>query len=741
LSSHIDGQYILCHGPARRGPALRLSRTGEEGRAAKNRGRLKKRAKRGGHGQGGNDVLSIAAGLGRSQPIDAKPENVEPLLTVENLHTQFNTSRGIVRAVEGVSFDINRGEVVAIVGESGSGKSVTALSIMRLLPKLTARIPKGRVLFEGRSLLDCSDEQMREIRGRDISMIFQEPMTSLNPLLTIGLQIREPLQIHLGMTEAQANARAVELLTLVGITDPERRLSQYPHQFSGGMRQRVMIAIGLACNPKLIIADEPTTALDVTIQAQILELMKNLSRQLNIALIVITHNLGIVARYADRVIVMYAARVAEQGTAEEVFHRPRHPYTMGLLRSVPRLDRPRGSKLETIEGLPPNLNQLIKGCRFAPRCPFRIPVCDDEPPLLPTDTGGLARCHRIADIAAGKIDWPPAHTVGGDAAANESEPVLSVRNLMKHFTVSSGLRGVPGVVRAVQDVSFDIRAGETLGLVGESGCGKTTVGRLILRLEQPTGGEIRYRGADLSTASAAEMKAIRRKVQVIFQDPYSSLNPRMTIGQIIGEPLQVYKIVEGRKQRADRVAELLENVGLRRDMAERYPHQLSGGQRQRVGVARALAMEPSFIVCDEAVSALDVSIQGQIINLLEDLQRKFNLAFLFIAHDLAVVRHISARVVVMYFGKVMEIANRNAIYEESLHPYTKLLLDAAPVPDPAIEKEREPRLIKGELPSHLSPPSGCVFNTRCPLASQECRETIPPLEEKRPGHFAACIKV
>jgi peptide/nickel transport system ATP-binding protein len=672
---------------------------------------------------------------------NTRPEADAPLLEVNDLHTQFTTTRGIVRAVEGVSFTVNRGEVVAIVGESGSGKSVTALSIMRLLPRLTAKIPKGRIVFDGRSLLDLNDEQMREIRGRDISMIFQEPMTSLNPILTIGLQIKEPLQIHLRMTEEQATARAIELLRLVGITDPERRLVQYPHQFSGGMRQRVMIAIGLACNPKLIIADEPTTALDVTIQAQILELMKNLSRKLNIALIIITHNLGVVARYADRVIVMYAARVAEQGAAEAVFHRPRHPYTMGLLRSVPRLDRPRGIKLETIEGLPPNLANVSAGCRFAPRCRHRIPVCDQEPPLFPTDTGGLSRCHRHQEIAAGKITWAPIGGSATAATAKSTVPVLSVRKLTKYFSASGGLRSSSGTVRAVQDVSFDIYPGETLGLVGESGCGKTTIGRLILRLDLPTAGEIHFEGLNLSTASPAQMKAMRRKVQVIFQDPYSSLNPRMTVGQIIGEPLHVYNIVDGRKGVEARVRELLENVGLHRDMAERYPHQLSGGQRQRIGIARALAMEPTFIVCDEAVSALDVSIQGQIINLLEELQHKFRLAYLFIAHDLAVVRHISARVVVMYFGRVMEVADRDTIYKDALHPYTKVLLDAAPVPDPAIEREREPRLIKGELPSHLAPPAGCVFNTRCPLASQECREVIPQLEEKRPGHFVACIKV
>ncbi|MBM3538338.1 MAG: ABC transporter ATP-binding protein [Alphaproteobacteria bacterium] len=664
------------------------------------------------------------------------------MLSVENLHVHFRTSVGIVRAVEGVSFTVKRGEVVAIVGESGSGKSVSALAVMRLLPRRSAIVPQGRVMFEGRDLLGLDDEAMREIRGRHISMIFQEPMTSLNPVLSIGLQITEPLQIHLGMDEAAAQARAVELMKLVGIPDAERRLGQYPHQFSGGMRQRVMIAIGLACNPKLIIADEPTTALDVTIQAQILELMKDLSRRLNIALIVITHNLGVVARYADRVIVMYGGRLAEQGAAEAVFHRPRHPYTMGLLRSVPRLDRPRGLKLETIEGLPPNLAHAPPGCRFAPRCPYRIAACESEPALMPTDTGGLSRCVRVPEIISGAINWTSGMVAGAGAAADKRvTPLLSVRRLTKHFPVKVGLRGKKAFVRAVEDVSFDIYPGETLGLVGESGCGKTTVGRLILRLEDATSGQIQFEGRDLVAASSADLQAVRRKVQVIFQDPYSSLNPRMTVGQIVGEPLHVHRIMTEAERQKARVGELLNQVGLRPELAERYPHQLSGGQRQRVGIARALAMEPSFIVCDEAVSALDVSIQGQIINLLEDLQRELGVAYLFIAHDLAVVRHISMRVVVMYLGRVMEIADRDTIYREPLHPYTKLLLDAAPVPDPTIEKARAPRLIQGELPSPLAPPAGCVFHTRCPMASDECKAAIPAVREIKPGHFAACIKV
>ncbi|WP_280949870.1 ABC transporter ATP-binding protein [Pseudorhodoplanes sinuspersici] len=670
------------------------------------------------------------------------PAAAETLLRVEDLHVNFATDAANIQAVEGLSLEVKAGEIVALVGESGSGKSVSAHSIMRLLPR-TGRIPQGRILFEGRNLLDIPEEKMRHVRGKEISMIFQEPMTSLNPVLPIGLQLIEPLQVHLRMSARQANARAVELLRLVGISDAEQRLHQYPHQFSGGMRQRVMIAIGLACDPKLIIADEPTTALDVTIQAQILELMKSLSRDLGIALIIITHNLGIVARYAHRVVVMYAGRVVEQGEADAIFHRPRHPYTMGLLRSVPRLDRPRGGQLATIEGLPPSLADTPRGCRFAPRCPFRLPACEASPPLVPTDAGGLSACIRVAEISAGKLAWhaataTPLHQTND---ANSDATIVSIRNLTKYFPVKTGLLAKPRAVRAVEDVSFDIRRGETLGLVGESGCGKSTVGRLILRLEQPTRGSIAFQGRRFAETGRSEFKAIRRKIQAVFQDPYSSLNPRMTTGQIIAEPLKVYGLVADGAAVDDRVTQLLKEVGLRPEIGDRYPHQLSGGQRQRVGIARALAIEPEFIVCDEAVSALDVSIQGQIVNLLETLQRKRGLSYLFIAHDLAVVRHISSRIVVMYLGRVMETADRDELCEQPLHPYTKLLLEAAPIPDPTAEKARAPRLIQGELPSPLSPPSGCVFHTRCPMASIECKAEVPALREAKPGHAVACIKV
>jgi peptide/nickel transport system ATP-binding protein len=669
-----------------------------------------------------------------------------PLLEVRDLHVRFETSRGTVRAVEGISYTVNKGEIVAIVGESGCGKSVSSLAIMRLLAK-TGRVTQGSITFDGRDLLALSAEEMREIRGRDIAMIFQEPMTSLNPVLSIGEQVMEPLLIHLKMSGDQAKARAIELLSLVGITDGPRRLEQYPHQLSGGMRQRVMIAIGLACNPKLLIADEPTTALDVTIQAQILELMRDLSRRLGIALVIITHNLGIVARYADRVNVMYAARIVEQGTADDVFLEPAHPYAIGLMRSIPRLDVPRGIKLETIEGLPPDLRNPPAGCRFAPRCPYRIDACTQiDPPLAEIAPGHSSACIRANEIIAGTLVPPQkAQEAGSAALAQGGEPLLVVDHLKKYFLVKAAgagfLSSETATVKAVDDVSIHIQPGETLGLVGESGCGKTTVGRAVLRLDEPTAGTIRFGGADITHATHADMRGVRRKIQVIFQDPYSSLNPRMTVGQIIGEPMRVYKLVENRKAERTRVEELLTQVGLFPYMAERYPHELSGGQRQRVGIARALALEPTFIVCDEPVSALDVSIQGQIINLLEDLQSRLGLSYLFIAHDLAVVRHISDRVAVMYLGRVVELADRDELYAAPKHPYTKALLDAAPVPDPKVERARAPRALRGEIPSPLTPPSGCVFHTRCPIVGEECRRDIPALRALVSGHLVACHKV
>jgi peptide/nickel transport system ATP-binding protein len=681
-------------------------------------------------------------------PQAPNPANASWLLEVDDLHVEFTTARGVVRAVQGISYQVRAGEVVALVGESGCGKSVSSLAIMRLLAH-NGRVTQGRVLFEGRDLLQISADDMRAIRGRDISMVFQDPMTSLNPVLTVGFQICEPLLQHLKLTPEAARARALELLKLVGIPDAESRLDQYPHQFSGGMRQRVVIAIALSCNPKLIIADEPTTALDVTIQAQILKLMKDLARDRNIALVVITHNLGIVARYADRVNVMYAARMAEQGRAADVFAKPLHPYTAGLLRSVPRLDQPRGLKLETIDGAPPDLLAPPPGCRFAPRCAARQGACELALPDMAEVTPG----RHTACLRSQELDRVGPLALGLRAAAASSSVVkdvdratalLGVRELKTYFDVSTGLKAFSGKraeVRAVDDLSFEVFKGETVGLVGESGCGKTTVGRTLLRLEKSTAGSITFGGVDVTRVGGDALKNYRRKIQVIFQDPYSSLNPRITVGDAIAEPMLVFKLQPDKAAARARVSALLTQVGLFDYMASRYPHELSGGQRQRVGIARALAMEPEFIVCDEPVSALDVSIQAQIINLLEELQKRLGLTYLFIAHDLAVVRHISDRVIVMYLGRVMEIADRDALYAEPLHPYTQALLEAVPVPDPLIEAKREHRVLGGEVPSPLAPPSGCVFHTRCPRADEACKRERPVLRELKAGHFAACIKV
>jgi peptide/nickel transport system ATP-binding protein len=690
-----------------------------------------------------NEVVSNLGGKAISRPATADvgaraDQGDAPLIEISDLSVQFNTSHGIVRAVENLTYAVHPGEMVAIVGESGSGKSVSALTVMRLLPPGTSRVTSGTIRFDGRMLLDLTEEEMRAIRGRDIAMIFQEPMTSLNPVLRIGLQITEPLTIHLGMDDAQARARAVELLTLVGITDPESRLNQYPHELSGGMRQRVMIAIGLACNPKLLIADEPTTALDVTIQAQILELMKDLSRRLGIAVVIITHNLGIVARYADRVNVMYAARLVESGTAERVFGHPLHPYTRGLLSAVPRLDRGRTAKLATIDGAPPNLLDPPSGCRFRPRCRFAIDACAQVPPLEAHEPAHLSACWRAHEIDAIDPDTGALDTSSKLASIGDDSAIMDIRHASKHFPIKAGLFGKTRYVRAVNDVSLTVRRGETLGLVGESGCGKSTLGRLVLRLDDPTGGEIFFDGTDIAHLDRKAMIDVRRKMQVIFQDPYSSLNPRMTVGQIISEPMLVHGI--RRKAEAPaRVAELLQLVGLYPYMALRYPHELSGGQRQRVGIARALAVEPKVIVCDEAVSALDVSIQGQVINLLEHLQQQLGLTYLFIAHDLAVVRHISTAVAVMYLGRIVEYAPSDELFANPKHPYTQALLAAAPIPDPAIERTRPRTIIKGELPSPLRPPSGCVFHPRCPRATEACKADVPETRALGPNHLVACI--
>ncbi|MBI5029089.1 MAG: ABC transporter ATP-binding protein [Chloroflexi bacterium] len=666
------------------------------------------------------------------------------LLHVRNLTTQFKIDDCTIHAVDGVSYHIDAGEIVSIVGESGCGKSASQLSVLQLIPTPPGKIVGGEVVFDGVDLLKFKSDssQMRAIRGGKIGMIFQEPMTSLNPVLTIGQQIIESLVLHLKMDQGSARSRAIELLKLVGIPDAEQRINHYPHQFSGGMRQRVMIAMALCCNPQLLIADEATTAVDVTTQAQLLELLRKTVQQFNLSLLIVTHNLGIVARYAQRIYVMYAGRIVESGTAKEIFGDPRHPYTLGLLKSVPRLDEPKGRQLIPIQGMPPSLTHQITGCAFYPRCSRHVDACQrDSMPVL-ENIGGqhFVACHSSVSPydtpRISRIDNLPVAT-----AAPRSKTLLEVRNLKMYFPMTKGvLRRKVADLKAVDDVSFSLKRGETLGLVGESGCGKTTVGRCLLRLYRPIAGEIHFEGRDIAPLTKNQMRAIRHKMQLIFQDPYSSLDPRQSAGDIVGEPLKIHHLVKNKNEYRDRVAELFQMVGLNPNLADRVPHEFSGGQRQRIGIARALATNPSFIVCDEPISALDVSIQAQIVNLLDELQDRLGVAYLFIGHDLSVVRHISDRVAVMYLGRIVEMTDCESLYANPLHPYTRALLSAVPIPDPFVEEKRgQVILLKGEVPSLLNPPTGCNFHQRCPIATRECSQAVPLLRNVNSNHHVACI--
>jgi peptide/nickel transport system ATP-binding protein len=663
--------------------------------------------------------------------MQARPDTgTEPLLSVRNLNVQFRSNDRLLHIVRDVSYDVRAGELVALVGESGCGKSVSSLAVMRLLSDPTTTRFSGEVRLAGRDYLRLPEREMRRLRGRDIAMVFQEPMTSLNPLMTVGRQIMEPMLEHLDIDRAAARERAIDLLKRVGVTDPERRMDQYPHEFSGGMRQRVVIAIALSCNPKVIIADEPTTALDVTIQAQILDLLRGLVKETGVGLVLITHNLALVARYADRVNVMYGGRIIESGTVEDVLRQPRHRYTTGLLMAVPRLDLPRQARLHTIPGQPPSPARFPSGCAFSPRCGAVTAACGS----VPADTANGGRRYACFHPV---VDALPQDGQAGEAGAERArgETVLSVRGLTRHFHLKRG-----AVVRAVEDVSFDIPQGGTLGLVGESGCGKTTVVRTLLRLQSATSGRADFGGQDILTANKRDLIALRRQIQVVYQDPSTSLNPRHRIASILSEPLLVHGLCKSQSEARTRVEELLELVGLPAEMAERYPHQMSGGQRQRVGIARALGMNPRLIVCDEPVSALDVSIQAQIMNLLADLQAKLGLSYLFVAHDLAVVRHISDVVAVMYLGRVVETATRAELFSTPRHPYTRALLAA--VPSFAVDGGQGPEAkITGELPSPLNPPSGCVFRTRCPMAMEACAKVLPPPVAFSDTHRVACIRV
>ena len=664
----------------------------------------------------------------------------DPLLEVRDLRTYIYTRRGVVKAVDGATFSVRRGETLGIVGESGSGKSMTCLSILRLVPEPGGRIVGGEILFDGENLLAKSPEEMRRLRGSRIAMILQDPMASLNPAMTVGEQISETLSLHRGLRGRALDERVVELLRQVRISDPERRVHAYPHQMSGGIRQRVAGAIAISCQPSLLIADEPTTSLDVTIQSQYLRLLKEIQRETNLALVFVTHDLGIVAKLCDRVAVMYAGRIVELGRTRDIFNHPRHPYAVGLLNCLPTLRRGR-EPLTAIEGQPPDLANVPTGCSFTPRCPMAEPRCGEKrPPLEPVDGEHLVACIRAGETATSirRVTTVSAASVPAAEPARNGEVILEARQLTKHFPLARGtiLSRRFGTVKAVDGVDSVLRRGETLGLVGESGCGKTTTARLVLSLERPTSGGVFFRGRDIHSLGRHERGGYRRAVQAVFQDPYSSLNPRLTIRTTVSEPLAQTEPDLTRAEVAERVAASLTRVGLRPRIADDYPHELSGGQRQRVAIARALTTNPECILLDEAVSALDVSIRAQVMNLLREIQDRLGVSYLFIAHDLAVVKYVSTRIGVMYLGKLVETAAADELYANPLHPYTQVLLNNALPAHP--DDVREEVILKGEVPSAFNPPSGCRFHPRCPQALPVCAEMEPVLQEQANGHQVAC---
>jgi peptide/nickel transport system ATP-binding protein len=679
---------------------------------------------------------------------------VNPLLEVQGLDVTFRTRDGDVRAVRNLTCDLGPGETLGIVGESGSGKSTVALAILGLLPK-NARVT-GSVTVLGRQLLGLREHDLAAVRGGTIAYVPQDPLSSLNPSFTVGWQVAEPIWIRQGIGKHAAHRRALELLAAVGIPQPAEQARRYPHEFSGGMRQRAVIAIAMANDPDIIIADEPTTALDVTIQAQVLEALKAAREQTGASMILITHDLGIVAGVADRVMVMYAGKPVETGTVDEIYFRSRMPYTLGLLGSLPRLDVDDPAPLHPIPGAPPSLIGLPAGCPFAPRCPVVYERClAEEPALLDVAAGHKAACHRGAKLAPGAPIFAPtwADTGNGDGELGPRRmarvvplqvpaaggPVIEVTGLVKHFPIRSGrlVRREVGEAHAVCGVSLELNRGETLGVVGESGCGKSTMARTILQLLRATSGSVRFRGQELTSQNRRELRPLRQEIQIVFQDPFASLDPRMPVGEIVAEPLRVHERWDSRTGPA-RVAELFGLVGLNPEHRNRYPHEFSGGQRQRVGIARALALEPKVLVLDEPVSALDVSIQAGVVNLLEELQDRLGLSYLFIAHDLSVVRHISDRVAVMYLGKFVEVGTRTQVYDAPSHPYTQGLLSAVPVPDPEVERRRQRILLAGDVPSAVSPPSGCRFRTRCWKAADICAAQEPELIDRGQGHPVAC---
>ncbi len=643
-----------------------------------------------------------------------------PVLSVRGLEVDFAGSGRPVPVIRGVDLDVHADEILCIVGESGSGKSVTALAAAGLLPE-TARV-RGSLRLGGVEVNGADPAVLRRLRGDEVGFVFQDPTTTLNPVLPVGRQITEGQVAHGRLRPSEAPIRAAELLTEVDIADPEGRARQYPHQFSGGMRQRAVIAMAMSGRPRLIIADEPTTALDVTVQAQVLDVLKRRQAETGAAIILITHDLGVVAEVADRVAVMYGGRIVETGPVDRLFARPRHPYTTALLESIPRLDT-KGGQLDPIPGQPPLPTDLPSGCSFHPRCRLAgsRPRCTTEDPSLrPVGEGQAAACHFAEETA---VPEPAARAAA--PAAIPGPPLLEIDDLQVHFPLRSRiLRLTKGWVRAVDGVSLVVRAGETVSLVGESGCGKTTTGRAVMGLIRASGGDIRFEGRSLVGLGRRRLREVRRHMQYVFQDPFSSLNPVLPVEEIVAEPLRIHGLF-GELGGWDYVARLFDMVGLSRTMFGRYPREFSGGQKQRIGIARALALKPRLIILDEPVAALDVSIQAQILNLLQDLQRDLGLGYLFIAHNLSVVRQISDRVAVMYLGRIVEESARDALYDSPTHPYTQSLLSAVPVPDPSLRRVRQRIVLEGEIPNPADPPSGCAFHPRCFRASDRCRRERP----------------
>ena len=667
-----------------------------------------------------------------------------PLLDIRDLHTDIEIRSGVVHALSGVDLHVNPGETLGIVGESGSGKTMTALSLMGLLPQ-GGSVSSGQIILDGQDLTKLALKEKRKLRGTKVGMIFQDPLTSLNPTMKIGLQVCEPLRVHEKLSKKEALERAVEILKRVGMPRPEVVINNYPHQLSGGMRQRVMIAMALVCKPRILIADEPTTALDVTTQMQILDLIDELRDEYQMGVILITHDLGVVAGHTDRVAVMYAGRIVETAPTKTLFTEPKHRYTSSLMAALPERALAAGTKLFSIPGAPPSLTNLPVGCRFAARCLWATNECRaGYPDLSGDDTHTFSCFHPVqeGDESPAALQAKLDTQKNGDEAGAQQAPLVSSKVLLdvkeasrEYESACSGFfKRDKGVVSAVDRVSITVKKGETYGLVGESGCGKSTMGRLIAGLERPSGGAIELDGRDLATLKGRDAVTIHRDVQMMFQDSYAAMDPRMRIDQILAEPMSIQKTGNAR-QIAERIMEIIEQVGLTEEILDRYPHEFSGGQLQRIGFARSLTLAPDLIVADEPVSALDVSVQAQVLNLMKDLQAELGLSYLFISHDLAVVQYMADRIGVMYLGRIVEEGPAKEVVENPKHPYTKALIDSIPVPDPEFSHDDRAIKLTGEPPSAVNPPEGCRFRPRCPFAGEECK-IQPALTDER--HRVAC---